>query len=198
MRLAPPSTRRSVLQAGSALALALAAGWARQASAQSGLAAPAVVSPPELAAELPGAALRGTGTLRFLGLHIYDIRLWSPAPPAADTSGQPLALELIYARSLVGEQIASRSITEMKRIGTFSEAQQAQWLAAMTRLFPDVTTGDRLTGVQRPGQAARFHLNGQYRGEVADADFARLFFGIWLSPRTSEPKLRARLLGGAP
>jgi hypothetical protein len=35
-------------------------------------------------------------------------------------------------------------------------------------------------------------------GEVRDATFARLFFGIWLSPRTSEPQLRAALLGLAP
>ena len=31
-------------------------------------------------------------------------------------------------------------------------------------------------------------------GEVADPEFARLFFGIWLSPNTSEPSLRQALL----
>lgn len=31
-------------------------------------------------------------------------------------------------------------------------------------------------------------------GEVADPEFARLFFGIWLSPNTSEPALRQALL----
>ena len=85
----------------------------------------------------------------------------------------------------------------MRRIGSFDDAQAATWLAAMKRLFPDVQAGDRLVGVQRPGQSARFFFNGQRRGEVADADFTRLFFGIWLSPRSSEPRLRAQLLGGA-
>ena len=151
--------------------------------------------PPELGTDLPGATWRGSGVMRFFGLHIYDLRLWAAAALAGDGAAQPLALELVYARKLVGAQIASRSIDEMKRIGPFSDAQSALWLAAMTRLFPDVQAGDRLTGVQRPGQAARFYFNGTLRGEVADADFARLFFGIWLSPRTSEPKLRAQLLG---
>ena len=32
---------------------------------------------------------------------------------------------------------------------------------------------------------------------MRDAEFARLFFGIWLSPRTSEPALREALLGPA-
>ena len=66
----------------------------------------------------------------------------------------------------------------------------------MAALFPDVKAGDRLTGVQQPGRAARFFFNGQFRGEVVDAEFTRLFFGIWLSPRTSEPALRAQLLSG--
>jgi len=52
--------------------------------------------------------------------------------------------------------------------------------------------------VQLPGQGTRFFLNGSLRGEVADADFTRLFFGIWLSPKTSEPRLREQLLAGAP
>ena len=65
----------------------------------------------------------------------------------------------------------------------------------MRQIFPDVKEGDRITGVQRPGEAARFFVNGQPRGEVRDAEFTRLFFGIWLSPRTSQPRLREALLG---
>ena len=183
----------SMLAAGLALSLPLPL----QAQSPAGASKPPSL-PPELATDLPGATWRGTGVMRFFGLHIYDMRLWSAAPLAGDGSAQPLALELVYARKLVGAQIASRSIDEMKHVGAVSETQSTQWLAAMTKLFPDVQAGDRLTGVQRPGQAARFYFNGTLRGEVADGDFARLFFGIWLSPRTSEPKLRAQLLGGAP
>lgn len=178
---------------GSLLALALRPGGLQAQSPARPAATPSL--PPELAADLPGAIWRGSGVMRFFGLHIYDLHLWSAAPLAGDGSTQPLALALIYARKLVGAQIASRAIDEMRHIGPFGETQSAQWLAAMTRLFPDVQAGDRLTGVQRPGQAARFHFNGTLRGELADADFARLFFGIWLSPSTSEPKLRAQLLG---
>jgi hypothetical protein len=152
--------------------------------------------PPELATELPAARWRGTGVMRLLGLHVYDAQLWSPDDVQGDGAGQPLALSVVYGRRLVGEQIARRSLKEMNRIGHISEAQGARWLQAMTALFPDVEGGDRFTGIQHPGRSARFYLNGQYRGEVADAEFARLFFGIWLSPRTSAPQLRAQLLGG--
>jgi Chalcone isomerase-like len=152
------------------------------------------VVPPEVATELPGAQLQGGGRLSFLLLHVYDIRLWSAAPPGEDYARSAFALELEYARALAGREIAERSIVEMRRIGDFDETRGRQWLAEMVRLLPDVKAGDRLTGVQRE-QSARFHFNGQWRGELADADFARLFFGIWLSPRTSEPKLRQALLG---
>jgi hypothetical protein len=187
--LRPAALGRAALIAGSAAAVAHAAIGAKLDSSAS--------PPPELASELPGARWRGTGVMRFFGLHIYDLRLWSPAPLVGDGASQPLALELVYARKLEGGVIASRSLDEMRRIGPFSDVQGASWLASMTQLFPDVQAGDRLTGVQRPEQYARFFFNGQRRGEVLDADFTRLFFGIWLSARTSEPKLRAQLLGEA-
>lgn len=149
--------------------------------------------PPEVAAELPAAALQGSGQLTFLTLKVYDIRLWSNQPPGEDYTRTALALELQYARKLAGRKIAERSLDEMRRIGEFSELQAERWLAGMTGLFPDVAAGDRITGVQRGG-TARFHTNGRFRGEVADAEFTRLFFGIWLSPRSSEPELRQALL----
>jgi Chalcone isomerase-like len=156
--------------------------------------------PTEVATTLPRARLNGRGRLRFFGLHVYDIRLWSLEPlPASlqDWARHPLALEIEYARGLVGKQIAERSLEEMKRVGTVSETQAAQWLGAMTRLFPDVKAGDRITGVQLPAERTQFFLNARPIGEVADAEFTRLFFGIWLSPRTSEPALREALLSAA-
>lgn len=160
-------------------------------------ASSAAPKPPELAQALPGAALRGEGRLRFFGLHVYDARLWAPAPVSADTwDGSPLALELAYARTLYGSAIAERSLEEMRRQGEIAPVQGERWLAEMSRLFPDVRDGDRITGLYRPGRGAAFFYNGQPRGEVADADFARRFFGIWLAPQTSEPALRERLLSG--
>lgn len=155
-------------------------------------------APPELRAALPAARLRGQAELRFFGLHVYDIRLWADAATLAERWAElPLALEIEYARALVGARIAERSIDEMQRQADLPAARSARWQAEMTRLFPDVKQGDRLTGVHRPGEGARFYFNGAPRGELPDPEFARLFFGIWLSPQTSEPGLRQRLLGGA-
>jgi hypothetical protein len=51
-------------------------------------------------------------------------------------------------------------------------------------------------GVHLPGNGAQLLVNGKASGEIRDTEFARLFFGIWLSPKTSEPKVRAALLAG--
>lgn len=153
--------------------------------------------PAEVASELAASRLHGTGRLTWFGLSVYDARLWaSERFSAAQFDREPLALELQYARTLQGKQIAERSLVEMQRFGAVPDADAARWLASMTQLFPDVSAGDRLTGVHRPGEAARFYFNGKLRGEIREDDFARRFFGIWLSPKTSEPKLRLALLGG--
>lgn len=172
------------------LALPLSLPWLAWAEA---------AAPPELRSEWPGApALRqGQGRMRFLGLPVYDITLWAPEPlRAGETDRQALALEIVYRRSLSGERIAERSLAEMLRAGPIDETTTSIWLTEMKRLFPDVAAGDRLTGVQVPGQAARFHFNGRFVGELRDARFTPLFFGIWLARWTSEPSLRQALLEG--
>jgi hypothetical protein len=186
-RYAAPDTRGRRRTVAAALVTAcLPVAWAQ----------PEPPAPVEVQTELPGARLRGRGTLRFFGLHVYDALLWTaPDFVANELERSPLALELRYARALRGPLIAERSLEEMRRVGEFETSQAERWLRAMKELFPDVGAGDRITGVHRPGEGARFHVNGRLAGEVRDALFARLFFAIWLSPRTSEPKLRAALLG---
>jgi hypothetical protein len=72
-------------------------------------------TPASYASPLPhlsGYEAVGSGTLRFLGLRIYDATLWSPR--GVWTNGAPFALELRYARSFDGAAIARRSIEEIR------------------------------------------------------------------------------------
>ncbi len=178
--------RRSVLLAGLAAPFALTAGAANRPL------------PPEVAQQLPQARLLGSGRLTYFAFHVYDARLWAtPDFKPMSYSQQALALELEYARSLDGKAIAERSIEEMRRQAPIADPKAASWLARMSAIFTDVQAGDRLTGVQRPNEAAAFFLNGRPAGEIRDADFTPLFFGIWLSPKTSEPGLRKALIGVA-
>jgi Chalcone isomerase-like len=159
--------------------------------------------PGEIQAEVPGLRWLGSARLSVWGFKVYDATLFvAPDFRADDFSRYAFALELRYLRDFRNEDITRRSIEEMRRQGSFSEAQAAQWTVALRKAFPDVRAGERITGVNVPSGAAagvRFVTNGKVSGEVRDAEFARWFFGIWLSPQTSEPAMRQALLtGGAP
>lgn len=147
------------------------------------------------AAPLAGLRQAGQGTLRFLGFEIYSAQLWvSPGFDASDYTAQPLVLQLAYKRDFTAEAIAGRSIQEMRRVGRFTPAQATRWQQALQAALPEVKAGDQLTGIYQPGAGAVFQMGGQVVGEVKDPEFSRLFFGIWLSPRTSEPALRQALI----
>jgi hypothetical protein len=183
------TTRRQSLTALAALPGLLALAASAQGTSE---------PPAEVRAALPGARLQGQMRFRWLGLTVYDTRLWVAGEPisAQDYAGRSFALELLYARALDGARIADRSLDEMRRLDRVEDRQAGDWRAAMVAAFPDVVSGDRLTGLHQSGRGARFFHNARPTREVADTEFARLFFGIWLSPRSPEPALRQALLGG--
>lgn len=159
--------------------------------AAAALALPAAAATPAP----PGTRLRGQARLNWLGMPIYDIRLWAGEDfDAARYARQPFTLELEYALSLSGARIAQRSLDEMARLQPLNAAQSERWLASLRAAFPDVERGHTLAGLNRAGAGVDFFHNGRPTARVDDADFAAAFFAIWLSPRTSEPRVRQALL----
>ncbi len=154
---------------------------------------------PEVLAQLPNANFSGKGLLRFLGFDVYNASLWvTPTFRYSELGQHPVALELEYLRTFKRQEIARVSLEQMRLKGDFSREQSQQWQTALANVLPDVKPGDRLMGIYKPGVSAAFALNGQLIGEIADPQFAKLFFDIWLSPKSSSPKLRDQLLAGAP
>lgn len=142
---------------------------------------------------MPDLRLAGTGRLRWFGLHIYDAALW--AQGGLFDPRREHVLDIRYARNISGQRLTQTSLEEMRRLGFEDETTLERWAKEMARVLPDVTKGERLTGVHRPGVGAEFYHDGRLTGAVADAEFARAFFSIWLDPRSREPGLRRSLLG---
>lgn len=167
------------------------------------MAQQAPAAPAEVAALLPDARLSGRGEFRYFGFLVYTATLWVGSQGLGTPLGAaPFALQLRYARSLKGTDIAARSEEEMRKLGEGSPQQRATWLQAMQQLFPDVRDGNTLTGVFTPDSAqqaaqTRFYFDGALRGAVPGTAFARAFFSIWLSPQTPAPGLRDDLLANA-
>jgi hypothetical protein len=132
----------------------------------------------------------GSGEMRWFGLALYDATLYVAG---ADVERAPLALHLRYRRDIPRARLVQASIDEMRRLGA-GPAQLERWEAELARVFPDVAGGDSITGVRMPGQGVRFFHQDGARGEIADPDFGRWFFAIWLDPKCHSPALRAKLL----
>lgn len=154
-------------------------------------------TPPPLPAAIleiaPALKVRGGGELTFFGIAVYDGWYWTAA--SGWPQGGPYALDLHYHRSIDGAKIAERSVDEIAKLGLGSPADRLRWGEAMTRLFPDVKRGDRITGVHVGTGVVRYFFNGKSIGEIGDPGFADAFFGIWLHPKTSQAGFRQKLLG---
>ena len=148
--------------------------------------------PPAVAADNPGLKMLGEGTLRFFGIHVYDGSVWIPGESYSPTG--LFALQLQYDIAVKGTALASKSVEEWKKQGLTDEAKMKRWEAEMSRIFPDIKSGDRLIGVHLPGKGAAFYSADKSLGLIADPEFASAFFGIWLAESTSEPKLRKQML----
>lgn len=154
-----------------------------------------VQAPIEVQNAVPAPVLGGRAKLSVWGFEIYHASLWvAPGFKSGDYAKHPFAIELAYLRDFKRDAIAGRSIAEMARQEKSAEPTQASWQRQMRDVFPDVKAGDRILGVNLPGEGARFWTNGKPSGEIRDPEFARLFFGIWLSPSSSEPRMRLELL----
>jgi hypothetical protein len=157
------------------------------------MGAMALSLPEQVVRNFPDLRLAGEGRLRWLGLHIYDASLWINGARWNDE--QEFALDIRYARDIKANRLIQTSLDEMRRLGFGDGPRQKDWAEQMVRVFPDVRKGEHLTGVNRPGAGAEFYHQGRIVGTIADPEFARAFFSIWLDARTREPGLRKSLIG---
>ena len=134
----------------------------------------------------------GKGEMHKLFWHVYDTTLTTPN--GNYDPNKPYALENHYHMDFTAEELAERSIDEMRRHAAFSENKADAWRAALSKLWPDVKDGDRIRAVATPNKKVTFYHNGTHVGEVADASFVKPFMDIWLGENSSEPELRNALL----
>ncbi len=135
----------------------------------------------------------GNARLEVMFWDIYDAELI--AESGVFENGKPFALKLTYLRKFKGEDIASRSIDEMRDLGVDDEIKLAKWFEQMQSLFPDVKAGNAIIGVVDEQSKSHFYFDGMKLGQVEDTEFSEWFFAIWLHEKSSEPKMRKQLLG---
>ncbi|WP_287496246.1 chalcone isomerase family protein [Pandoraea sp. CB10b_02] len=148
--------------------------------------------------EIPAAHLIGQGSFTRMGFHLYDAALFSGSERiGANWSAHPLVLDLRYARSFKSHTLVQRTLVEMTKLQVATDAERQHWAEQLSRILPDVSAGQHLTGVFLPGDGTRFFSDGKLIGQIAGDAFGRAFFAIWLDPRTSAPDLRAELVSNS-
>ncbi len=148
--------------------------------------------PLEAPAYLGPAKLQGSGRLTWWGFNIYDAAFYR----VGSLSSPEFALDMRYQKSFSGASIVNRTVEEMRRTGV-PETQAVLWGKELNAFLPNVESGQTLTAFYSPKQGTIFFHDGKQIALIPGAEFSKAFFGIWLDPKTSAPKLRTELLGQA-
>ena len=155
-------------------------------------AALAMDKPPEIAASIQAGAPVGSAELHKLLFHVYDASFWSDH---GATVKPPYALSIVYDMDFQKEDLIGRTVKELKHVSSLPDAALQGYATQLATMWPDIYSGDRLTAYSADAKQTVFYTNGKKTGVIADAAFTQAFFGIWLSPKTSEPEMRKELLG---
>ena len=146
--------------------------------------------------------LFGLGLLRYRVLFRgYVGGLYLPPGAASGIALQdvPKALELYYFWDIEGrlfgqaaDELLARSLPP-ERI-----AQLRPRLERLHALYQDVEAGDRYRLSYAPGNGTTLSLNGAPLGTIPGADFAQVYFGIWLGPDPLNEAFRDQLFERLP
>ncbi|MDI1226803.1 MAG: chalcone isomerase family protein [bacterium] len=148
--------------------------------------------PAEVAPFIKAEQPYGAASLSKLMFHVYDATLWTDADPWS--MGKPFALRLKYGMDFKGKNLAERSVDEMNDQSQLTPGQEKGYYKQLAILFPDVKKGDTITAIYLPAKGTRLYHNGAYKGSITDTAFSKRFIGIWMSEKTSEPKMRKQLI----
>lgn len=153
------------------------------------LVAPLSAQANTVATVLPDAELRGTATFRFLGLPLYNARLFTPSGAPLDWN-KDFGLELQYMRNLTEYDLVESTMREFARLGASVPVR-----SQLETCFDDVRKGDRYTAVSQGQNKIAFWLNGKRTCTLSHPQIKLRFMGIFLGDKTRSKSFTRKLKG---
>lgn len=145
----------------------------------------------------PPLSLRGVGLYEWLFFDIYTAAYYANESVHRFTGASPARLVLRYHRSISADTM--RLATEWgleRRPSVDAELLRERLQQLYSEVYRPVREGDLFTVTYLPGSGTHFEFNGRRLAKIAGADFARFFFGMWLSERYNlDPEYREHLMG---
>jgi hypothetical protein len=144
--------------------------------------------------------LAGAGLFRwkwFVKVYAAAWYVGGGADPGDLEADVPRRLEVSYLVPIEGPGFG-RAARELLRDAFPPEvlAPLEARLSKLEQAYVDVKPGDRYALTYLPGRGLELALNGKPLAVVEGADFARVYYAIWLGHRPIDRGLRAALLGG--
>lgn len=136
--------------------------------------------------------LVGTANFKFLWWDIYQSFLYSPNG-RYDNDSSELIFEITYRKSFSQKDLITETISQWKHLN-IDEKDYLKFIDDLQSIWPNIRSSDVLTFIVI-NEKSYFYHNDSFRGVIKDKNFPSLFLSIWLSPNTSQPFLRAKLLG---
>lgn len=104
----------------------------------------------------------------------------------------PIVLEIRYKRDIKAEDLIESTIEQWQHLN-FPTSRYQPYVPWLKAVWPNLKEGDRLALLVYSDFSVFFY-NGKFLAFQGESDFGKVFLDIWLSPNTSEPKLRKKLL----
>jgi hypothetical protein len=123
----------------------------------------------------------------------YQLPSSGPADVLAD---KPRHLEIEYLRDLSKASFldaAEDMLAKQHDRATIESIRDG--ITEINKLYQDVKKGDRYALTYIPGRGTELLFNGESKGIVPGADFARIYFTIWLGEKHPYQGFRDKLVG---
>ncbi len=136
----------------------------------------------------------GEATFSVLFWDIYKSKLLTTSGKyPINAQKEQLIYEINYFADISRDDLIQRTEEQWQNIGVSIESYQ-DFLPKLKRIWPDIVKGDTLS-LHIHSQSSHFYFNQNYIGSIDSPSFGRIFLDIWLAKNTSQPELRAQLLG---
>jgi Chalcone isomerase-like len=148
--------------------------------------------PAPLKEHKPELTLRGSTTLHWFGIHVYNVALYTEGVPY--TTNSTAVLSLRYEISIKHKKLQETTLEEWKRLGKGTPEQREKWISQLDKIWPDIKSGESLSAFLKKDGPTTFYFGDRLLGEVTDVEFGPAFFAIWLDAKCRYPKVRKGLL----
>lgn len=153
------------------------------------LAAPTFLQASTISTVLSTAQMRGEATFRYIGLPLYQARLYTNDGAPLDWS-QDFGIELNYLRNLTKKDLVESTLKELDRLGHPLPVRDQ-----LSRCFDDVSKGDQYLAVSRGQDQIGFWRNGTRVCTLTHPMIKQRFMAIFVGQNTRSTAFTRKLTG---